>query len=943
MKRTRMLLTFLAVAWLALGTALAQPRTGLPDDARFDVLVAFSTGTNGESLPAMISALARSVGLTPVVDDVPVIDIVYDIGEPKPFRQVWSLVLTLNDLDYVLQDNDVVVVGTPESLRRLSTGAERREPTLQRFYRVGNDPAQVAAILERVVPEASIDTLPGNNAIIVVGTQAEHDTVSAALAEFDQPRDAIALEQRTFFLSHADASALATTIGDTLIVLDASGAPVTNYRVVADTRTNSLVVTGSAAVLERIGELLSELDTPEEPTVRRLYRTVGDASRLAAIVERVVPNASVDVLPDTNAFYVRATEADQEAVEAALEEFDTAEPEPEPEPTVRRLYRTVGDATNLAAIVERAVPGASVAVLPETNAFYVEATEHDHEAVEAAIEEFDAPEPEPTVRRLYRPVGDATNLAAIIERVVPNASVDVLPDTNAFFARATEADHEAVEAALEEFDTVEPEPEPEPTVRHLYRAAGDANRLADIIERAVPGARVDVLPETNAFYVEATEHDHEAVEAAIEEFDVAPDPTVQRLYRTTGDVSSLVTILERTVPGARVEVVPDTNRIVVEGTEAEHALVDAAIDDFEAVPDVVDDEPTVERIYRVENEPAQVATILRRVVPGARVEALPGTNALIIVATEANHEAVTDALLEFDAPEDVVQLEQRTYFLSNARANDLAGVLQGTLRGDDEEGIRLEDTTVVAEPRTNSLIVTGSAAVQRRFAGLIDELDRPQRQVNIQVRIQEITRSAALTLGIDWNAGFGNMSAQILSGGLGFIFDTTQVISSLNVLAVLDALESQGLTRRVDDSNITVVDAGLGRIQSGGTIFITLPGANQNIERTIPYGVQIDVSPRIAADGRITLDVDASVEDVLSTTADPTFLELSTRNVTTVVSVEPGQTVLLGGLLQNSLSLTRRQIPVLGSLPLVGDLFSQNITEEDSVDLLIILTAQIIE
>ena len=250
---------------------------------------------------------------------------------------------------------------------------------------------------------------------------------------------------------------------------------------------------------------------------------------------------------------------------------------------------------------------------------------------------------------------------------------------------------------------------------------------------------------------------------------------------------------------------------------------------------------------------------------------------------------------------------------------------------------------MVAEPRTNSLIVTGSAAVQRRFTGLIDELDRPQRQVNIQVRIQEITRSASLSLGIDWGAGFGNMTAQILSGGLSFIFDTTQVISSLNVLAVLDALETQGLTRRVEDSNITVVDSGTGSIQSGGTLFITLPGAQENIEREIDYGVRIEVSPRIAADGRITLDVLARVEDLISAATDPTIQNIATRNVTTTVSVEEGQTVLLGGLLTNSLQLSRRQIPVLGSLPLIGDLFSQNVTEEDSVDLLIILTAQIIE
>ena len=397
-----------------------------------------------------------------------------------------------------------------------------------------------------------------------------------------------------------------------------------------------------------------------------------------------------------------------------------------------------------------------------------------------------------------------------------------------------------------------------------------------------------------------------------------------------------------------LDYVLQANDVVVIGTTEGLARLRAAPATVEAEVEVeVDEEPRLQRFYRVNNEPETVATILRRSVAGIEVDTLPGTNAIIVVGTEQQQEAVEETLLEFDAPAEIVRLEQRTYFLSNARAADLASTLQSTVlvgTGENgEAGSRLDDFTVVAESRTNSLIVTGSAAAQGRLAALIDELDRPQRQVNVQVRIQEITRTASLSLGIDWNAGFGNLSASVLSGGLQFIFDTTQVISALNVLAVLDALETQGLTRRVDDSNITVVDAGTGSIQSGGTLFITLPGAQQNIERTINYGVQIDVTPRIAADGRITLDVEASVDDLVSTASDPTFQNIATRNVQTTISVDQGQTVLLGGLLQNSLQMSRRQIPVLGSIPVVGDLFSRNITEEDSVDLLIILTAQIID
>jgi len=377
------------------------------------------------------------------------------------------------------------------------------------------------------------------------------------------------------------------------------------------------------------------------------------------------------------------------------------------------------------------------------------------------------------------------------------------------------------------------------------------------------------------------------------------------------------------------------NDIVVLGTAGSLARLRGA-----PVATVEVGEPRVQRFYRVNNAVDQVVQLLRLAVPEITVDGLPGTGAIVVVGTEDQQAAVVDALGEFDRPAELLALEQRTYFLSNATAATLAATLDrtGVVGGDEEGGF-----TVVAEPRTNSLIVTGTPAVQGRLAALIAELDGAQPQVNVQVRIQEITRSSALDLGIDWSGGIGNFTANVLGGGLSFIFDTTQVISSLNVLAVLDALETQGLSRRVDDSNLTVLNNGQGTIQSGGQIFITLPGAEANIERTIPYGVQVDVTPRITADGRVTLEVLAKVEDVLSTTNDPTFLNLSTRNLSTTVTVEQGQTLLLGGLLQSSLNVTRQRLPIIGSIPLLGDLLSKTVSEEDNIDLLVILTATIID
>jgi type II secretory pathway component GspD/PulD (secretin) len=363
----------------------------------------------------------------------------------------------------------------------------------------------------------------------------------------------------------------------------------------------------------------------------------------------------------------------------------------------------------------------------------------------------------------------------------------------------------------------------------------------------------------------------------------------------------------------------------------------------------VDGKPRVQRFYRVNNDANDIATIISRAVPEASVEALESVRTLSVTATAEQHERVQATLDQFDRQAEIVPIELRTYRLSNADATQLAQVLEAASGSIISEAGGREDSPegrnfrVTAEPRTNSLIVAATSPVQARIAELIPQLDVPQRQVNVQVRIQEISTRSAAELGINLAAGVGKFAANVLNTGLRFIFDPQNALTSLNVGAVLDALESQGLSRRVDDTTLTVLDNVSGSVQAGGTIFITIPGATENIERTIPYGVQVEVTPRIAADGRVTLEVQAKVEDVLSTTADPQFLELSTRAVNSTITLEPGQTVLLSGLMQNQFVTTRNRVPVLGSIPLIGGLFGTTVTEQSDTELLVIVNAHVLE
>ncbi len=386
------------------------------------------------------------------------------------------------------------------------------------------------------------------------------------------------------------------------------------------------------------------------------------------------------------------------------------------------------------------------------------------------------------------------------------------------------------------------------------------------------------------------------------------------------------------------------NDLVVVGTPESVARLRTGEPVAAAAPEA---EPVEQRFYRVNTDAQQVVDVLRRVLPGVQVEALPG-NTVVVTGTAAQHDQVVTMLDQFDRAPEQVALEQRTYFLSNADATQLAGVLQQTgllvSGGAEGQSSRLEDFSVVAEPRTNSLIVTGPANVQARLAQLIPELDQPQRQVNIQVRIQEVQRSFAQDFGLDFSGAFGQMQASILDTGLSFIFDMASAVSSFNIMAVLDALESQGLSRRVDDANLTLLDKQTGTLISGGNARILLPNAaGEAVLEEVEYGVQITLTPLIGADGRITIEVNAEISDLLPPPTPDVVLHTSTRRVSTTITLEPGQTVLLGGLLQDEIVIEKKRLPVLGAIPVIGELFGTTGTEETSGELLLIVTADVIE
>jgi type IV pilus assembly protein PilQ len=176
------------------------------------------------------------------------------------------------------------------------------------------------------------------------------------------------------------------------------------------------------------------------------------------------------------------------------------------------------------------------------------------------------------------------------------------------------------------------------------------------------------------------------------------------------------------------------------------------------------------------------------------------------------------------------------------------------------------------------------------------------------------------------------------------LFDSTSALAGFNIGAALNALESQKLSKRINDSNVSVVNNGSASIRSGGRIELNIASSSGNISKTIPFGVLLQVKPRISNDGTIAMDIAAEVSDVQNKgSLDPNRIDFDERKSETTVIMQSGQTVLLGSLLATTQDESTVGIPVLSSIPLIGDLFKTRKTNDRQTQLLIVVTANLIK
>jgi general secretion pathway protein D len=266
----------------------------------------------------------------------------------------------------------------------------------------------------------------------------------------------------------------------------------------------------------------------------------------------------------------------------------------------------------------------------------------------------------------------------------------------------------------------------------------------------------------------------------------------------------------------------------------------------------------------------------------------------------------------------------------------------------------LPNVRITADVTNNAVLVYASQESQRVVEQTIRQIDRPQRQIAIEATIAEVTLNDQLNYGVQFflasqkgsisntisgvspsnsglepasnavNAAAGALLGRVLPG---FNF----LIGSENSpRVILDALHGVTDVKVLSNPSLVVLDNQPATLQVGDQVpfstgTATVLTANNTVVSTIDYkntGIILRVLPRANANGNIVLDIEQEISNVAAGSAQSLTPTISQRRVKSSIAVTSGQTVLLAGLISETQNKTRQGIPLLDSIPGVGDAFS---------------------
>lgn len=305
------------------------------------------------------------------------------------------------------------------------------------------------------------------------------------------------------------------------------------------------------------------------------------------------------------------------------------------------------------------------------------------------------------------------------------------------------------------------------------------------------------------------------------------------------------------------------------------------------------------------------------------------------------------------------ETKTRVFELDNIEATDAAKAVAKVLSdvGSATEGFRRVSTKGGTEERSSMLIVSDVPEALDRVAEVIAELDRPVPQISIEVKFIETTYSAEERYGIDWtvmaNFGTGQMDFN-QEPAIPLIIPGSELylgrLSLAQFAASMELLSSRGRSRVLANPRTVTLDNQTAKVTMGLDIPVRQVNKDANTGeitytwRTRSIPIEMEVTPHVTADGMVSMKIKPRVEAITGWmgSADDRQPIVAKREAETQVKVSQDEVVVIGGLVKDEETHNVGKIPLLGDIPLLGQLFRKTSVTRSKSDLMIFIIPHVI-
>ena len=818
----------------------------------------------------------------------------------------------------------------------------------QGMYRPGRSDVKIPGQASRDAMAIAVDTR--SNTLMVSASPDNLGLIKEIIAKVDTLDFVAATDLKVYKLEHARASNLAGVLTQYLQARKAADSASLNapersmpVAVIADTRLNAILATGSKEAIDMLDRIVPQLDAEDrlaqlnfrvfplkEATAIRLQTTLQNLFANRPPKARGEPVDPITVVADAwvNALIVGAVVEDMSMVDGLIKRLDSQQAELGLKVEVIPLAKA--DARKVAQTVQGLFrEGTQGGPLPivvtadeRVNALVVSCGNTDLKRIRDVVAKLDTDQTARVseIRVIPLKYARAENLTQVLNtslnsKIAPLSDLSPNAQSVLQFVTRTEDGQELVTAALKEAISITPDPRMNALV-----VSGPVDYMG-LLEQIV--GRLD---------------NSSSREAKIRVFSLRNADAQQT-------AQLLLSMFRMQATGAAVA---GTGQRTIQYT-----LMRPAADGTET--------------------PSATAVIGSEEQTALSVSVDPRTNTLLIGGTE-HYVALVQQIIETLDSSEALERKTEVYRLKNAQAPDVGTAIRSFLDqerqrvtqvlGTDAVGTaqRLleREVAIVPEQVSNTLLLSASPRYFEQIHQIIEELDQAQSQVLIQVLLAEVTLDSNRDLGFEWsftknigngwNVGsktdFGVPTQMQNFGGY------SALVTGNNMSFLMRALENDGRVEVLSRPQILTADNKIASINIGQRVPIitgsstTPQGGQINTFDYRDVGVNLTVTPRITGEGFVKIDVGATNSSLASSSVEindkATVPIINERRASTTVTVQSGQTVVIGGLIGTVDDIRRKKTPFLGDIPGVGFFFRSTSKKSERRELLIMLTPQVL-